>query len=241
MDGDKTMENETKIGTVRSVMPSVHTTLPINPDPVHEIELSRHFRATMSPGAIAELYGRFSAGHGEIDAMMRRVIWRALAQSFGNSVRIAPQAMFRHLSRVSIGDGVFIGEAALVQGHIHGDCRIADRAWIGPMAFLDARALVIENSAAIAPGAKILTAEHTGLPIDLPVNATEQAVGPVHVGAGADVGVGAVVLPGCKIGRGAIIGAGSVVTEDVPDNAIAAGVPARVMRYRGDLRESRCK
>jgi hypothetical protein len=95
-----------------SVMPAVHASLPIEPDPAHELALSSHLRTAMTAAEIAELYGRFSAGLGSFDAMMRRVIWRSLARSFGNSVRIAPQAMFRHLERVSIGDGVFIGEGS---------------------------------------------------------------------------------------------------------------------------------
>jgi len=46
------------------------------------------------------------------------------------------------------------------------------------------------------------------------------------------IGHGAVILPGVCIGTGAAIGAGAVVSKDVPDFAIAVGVPARVIRYR---------
>ena len=48
------------------------------------------------------------------------------------------------------------------------------------------------------------------------------------------IGHGVVVLPGVTIGTGAVIGAGAVVTRDVPDYAIAVGVPARVIRRRFD-------
>jgi len=44
------------------------------------------------------------------------------------------------------------------------------------------------------------------------------------------------VLPGVRIGRGAVIGAGSVVTKSIPANAIALGVPARVVRMRDQPR-----
>jgi acetyltransferase-like isoleucine patch superfamily enzyme len=47
---------------------------------------------------------------------------------------------------------------------------------------------------------------------------------------GASIGTSATILCGITIGENAVIGAGSVVTHDVPDNAIVAGNPARLMR-----------
>lgn len=51
---------------------------------------------------------------------------------------------------------------------------------------------------------------------------------------GSDVWIGknAVIMEGVRIGNGAIIGAGAVVTKDIPDYAVAAGVPAKVIKYR---------
>lgn len=46
------------------------------------------------------------------------------------------------------------------------------------------------------------------------------------------IGANCTIMPGIKIGNGAIIGAGSVVTKDVPDYAIVAGVPAKIIKYR---------
>jgi len=54
--------------------------------------------------------------------------------------------------------------------------------------------------------------------------------GGVDVAAAAHVGLGAVVLEGRKIGAGSLVGAGAVVTRDVPEGAVVAGVPARVVR-----------
>jgi acetyltransferase-like isoleucine patch superfamily enzyme len=53
----------------------------------------------------------------------------------------------------------------------------------------------------------------------------------VHIGAGAYLGTGAIVLRGVRIGRGAYVGEGSVVTGDVPDHAVVFGNPA-VIAYR---------
>jgi phosphonate metabolism protein (transferase hexapeptide repeat family) len=46
------------------------------------------------------------------------------------------------------------------------------------------------------------------------------------------LGHGAVILPGVRIGTGAAIGAGAVVSKDIPEFAVAVGVPAKVIRYR---------
>ena len=49
---------------------------------------------------------------------------------------------------------------------------------------------------------------------------------------GSAIGTNSVVLPGVTVGRNALIGAGSVVTKDVPENAIVAGNPAKIIGYR---------
>ena len=56
---------------------------------------------------------------------------------------------------------------------------------------------------------------------------------PTHVKRGAAIGSNATILCGITIGANALIGAGSVVTKDVPDYAVVAGVPARII---GDVR-----
>ncbi|MGQ9464189.1 MAG: acyltransferase [bacterium] len=53
---------------------------------------------------------------------------------------------------------------------------------------------------------------------------------PTLVKKGASIGSSATILCGVTIGENAIVGAGSVVTKDVPDNAIVAGVPARIIK-----------
>ena len=82
------------------------------------------------------------------------------------------------------------------------------------------------------PGAKVLGSTHTGLPVDRPIIETDLEIRPVHAEAWADIGTGAVVLPGVTMGKGCIVGAGAVVTRDVAPFSIVAGVPARFKRWR---------
>jgi UDP-2-acetamido-3-amino-2,3-dideoxy-glucuronate N-acetyltransferase len=60
---------------------------------------------------------------------------------------------------------------------------------------------------------------------------------PTLVKKRASIGSNATILCGVTIGEGAIVGAGSVVTRDVPNGAIVAGNPARVLRYVNDAEE----
>lgn len=56
-------------------------------------------------------------------------------------------------------------------------------------------------------------------------------VGRIHVGYGASIGAGAIILPEVTIGRFALVAAGAVVTRDVPDFALVLGNPARQQGY----------
>ena len=131
-----------------------------------------------------------------------------------------------------VGDRVFVGEQAIIQGRFDGRCVIGNGVWIGPQSYFDARDLIIGDYVGWGPGAKVLGSEHTGLPSDVPLIRTDLIIAPVRIGEWADIGMNAIILPGITIGRGAIVGAGAVVTRDVPDFAKVAGVPAKIMGQR---------
>jgi acetyltransferase-like isoleucine patch superfamily enzyme len=226
------MTDQTPAYGVDRVVPAVHGRRVIAPDTDEELKLAEDLRAGHSREELQGLASRHAWGDTPEDARMRRASWRALARRFGHGVTIGRGALAKHPETFEIGDGVFIGEQAFIQGRFDGRCVIETAVWIGPQSYLDARDLVMEEYSGIAPGCRVLGSAHTGMPVDIPINQTDLVIKPVRIGAWSDVGVNAIILPGVTIGRAAIVGAGAVVTRDVPPYAIAAGVPARVLRYR---------
>jgi acetyltransferase-like isoleucine patch superfamily enzyme len=216
------------------VVQAVHGRRAVEPDPPFERELSEAMRARYEPKSLLELYGRFTTGEGEFDALMRRVICRAMTRSFGDGVHIGRGVLWRHPETFEVGSGVFVGDQAILQGRFDGRCVVADHVWIGPQSFFDARDLVLEEYVGWGPGARVLGSMHTGVPVSVPIIQTDLRIQPVRIGAWADIGVSAVVLPGVTIGKGAIVGAGAVVTRDVDPFTIVAGVPARFVRRRDE-------
>jgi acetyltransferase-like isoleucine patch superfamily enzyme len=219
------------------IVPATHGRQTITPDPPDELELAGRLRRDCTRQQLLELAARHGYGVADEDVRMRRATWRALARSFGHGVRIGRAALMSHPETFDIGDGVFIGDQAIIQGRFDGRCVIGHHAWIGPQAFLDARDLIIEEYVGWGPGAKVLGSTHTGIPLDRPIVQTDLEIRPVRIGAWADIGVNAVILPGITIGKGAIVGAGAVVTVDVAPFTIVAGVPARFMRTRDTTSE----
>ncbi|MBZ5647077.1 MAG: acyltransferase [Acidobacteriia bacterium] len=214
------------------IVKAVHGLGKVEPDPQFRVGLAEHLRTRYTRDTLIELYGRFAAGDGEVDALMRQSILRALARHFGNGVQVGSSVGFKHPETFEIGDHVFLGSQTYIQGRFDGTCIIGDHVWIGPQSYFDARDLVIEEYVGWGPGAKVLGSAHTALPVDVPILKTDLVIKPVTIGAWADVGTNAIVLPGISIGRGAIVGAGAVVTRDVPAFAVVAGVPARFLSWR---------
>lgn len=214
------------------MVPAVHGARPVTPDSAEELQLADDLRGRHSRAELVALAGDYALSDSDEGVRMRRAIWRALARRFGHGVRIGRGALAKHPETFEIGDAVFVGEQAFIQGRFDGRCVIGNHVWLGPQSYFDARDLVIEDYVGWGPGAKVLGSEHTGEPADVPIIQTDLVIRPVRIGAWADIGVNAVILPGVTVGKGAIIGAGAVVTSDVPPFAIVAGVPAKVLRWR---------
>ena len=134
---------------------------------------------------------------------------------------------FTNLYGCEIGDDVKIGAFVEIQKGV----RVGDRCKISSHSFL-CEGVRLEDEVFIGHGVIFINDRYpraTRADGALQTEADWTCI-PTIVRRGASVGSGATILCGVTIGEGASVGAGSVVTKDVPDGAVVAGNPARLLR-----------
>lgn len=138
---------------------------------------------------------------------------------------------------IELGDRVCIYRDTIIETGYSGSLTIDAEASIHPRCQINAYKVPVRigRGVMIGPGCAFYPYDH-GVAPDQPIREQPlQSKGSIVIGDEAWLGFGVIVLGGVRIGEGAVIGAGSVVTQDVPDGAIAMGVPARVVKMRSDL------
>ncbi|MDQ0700030.1 acetyltransferase-like isoleucine patch superfamily enzyme [Streptomyces sp. W4I9-2] len=110
---------------------------------------------------------------------------------------------------LTLGDGVVLGRGS----HVIADTTVT----IGPDTYC-------------GPYVYITSTNHSYDDPNEPVGKQWPRMEPVTIGPGCWIGTGAVILPGARLGRNVVVAAGAVVRGEVPDHAVVAGAPARVVR-----------
>ncbi|WP_336096411.1 acyltransferase [Roseovarius sp. CH_XMU1461] len=154
-------------------------------------------------------------------------LWSQNLGFCGKGTQIQRGVTIRHPGRIRIAAGTTVATGVELSSELSGSlCEIGSDCIIGRRARLDfSGGLVLEDGVVVSEDAKVYTHDHRLDPKSIP------AKSPLVIGAGAWIGSGAMIVEGAgRIGTGSVIAAGSIVTREVPDHALVAGVPARVIR-----------
>ena len=143
----------------------------------------------------------------ESDLDIQHEVLSKILGSVGEHVWIAKRFNFDYGKNIFIGDN-FSGNFNLT--------------------ILDAKEVYIGDNVLIGPNTLITTVNHPLSPKKRRKHFAQASE--VHIGNDVWIGGNVTILPGVTIGDNVVIGAGSVVTKDIPDNSLALGVPARVVR-----------
>ncbi|MEW6570092.1 MAG: DapH/DapD/GlmU-related protein [Nitrospirota bacterium] len=188
---------------------------------------------------------------------MRKKFYPKLFKKVGQGMIIGRNVVIRHPHKIEVGDNVTIDDCCVIDGHgagtsgvilednviINRNCMILAKA--GPIR-LGKRTSIGSNSVIVSMdgvelGEAVLTGGGCSISAgsyhfdDVDAAVMDQGVyskGPIRIGAKSWLGTGVIVLDGITIGEGAVIGAGALVTKDIPMNAVAFGVPAKVQRIK---------
>jgi acetyltransferase-like isoleucine patch superfamily enzyme len=172
---------------------------------------------------------------------------------------VSPKAAIHH-PKIMLGANIFIGDQVIIfqdyeggpveigeRVHLYGDTyiqtgyggslRIGNDTHIQPRCQFSAykSPISIGCDVMIAPNCAFYPYDHGLEPDELIVKQPLHTKGGIIIEDDVWLGFGVIVLDGVRIGKGAVVCAGSVVTHDIPEGAIAAGVPARVSKMRSDL------
>ena len=195
---------------------------------------------------------------GALGLVLRKVCYPWLLGACGRGVVFGQHVVLRHPHKIRIGDDVVIDDHCLLdaKGDANAGITIGSGVFIGRNTILSCKNgdivlgdganvgfnCEIFSAARVEVGARTLLAaycyviggDHDWKDAGRPVLEQGRRAEGVRIGEGAWLGAGAKVLDGITVGGGAIVGAGAVVNADVPDGAIAVGVPAKVVGSRAE-------
>jgi len=193
---------------------------------------------------------------GALGLALRKALYPLLLGACGPNVLFGQNVVLRHPHKIRIGANVFIDDNCLLdaKGDSNRGITIGSGAFVGRNSILSckdgdidigdganlgfncevfsASRVTIGRDALLAAYCYVIGGDHDFSDPSAAVLAQGRRSEGVAIGDGAWLGAGAKILDGVSIGARAIVGAGAVVRENVPDMAIAVGVPARVVGQR---------
>jgi acetyltransferase-like isoleucine patch superfamily enzyme len=193
---------------------------------------------------------------GALGLALRKIAYPCLLGSVGRNVTFGCGVVLRHPAKIHLGDDVVVDDLVVLdaKGTANKGIRVGNGVFLGRATILSCKDGDIElgdhvnigfnseifSGSTVTVGRHGLFAAYTYLVggghdferRGTPVIEQQRRSKGIALGANVWLGAGALVMDGVRIGDDVVVGAGAVVTEDLPSGAVAAGVPARVLRTR---------
>lgn len=185
--------------------------------------------------ARALLEGLIGALPGRTGRLLRRLYWRGRFAACGPTLSIGEHADIACPENVRLGDRIYVARGFVLRACEGGRIEVGNDFGANGNVRLIADCggeIIIGNLVNLGPNVVVRAADHAFDRVDVPIRAQGHAAGRIEIGSDVWIAANVVVVRGARIGDHAVIGAGSVVTGEIPAFAVAAGAPARVIRYR---------
>lgn len=152
----------------------------------------------------------------------------------GNDVRIHGSVDLRNRgnAKIILEDGVYLDHDVRLVAANNAVIRVGRRAEIGKGCIVNAGADVTIGSGAMIAGYCYIQSSSHGMKKSMPIKEQAHSYGKIRIGADAWLGGHVSVLEGVALGEGCVVGAKSVVTKNVEEYSIVAGVPAKKIGKR---------
>jgi acetyltransferase-like isoleucine patch superfamily enzyme len=185
---------------------------------------------------------RFMAVHGMLNVRYARLLARLAWLKLRHRGRLVTDGLafvgpgvqleIEPGARLVLGRWSWLGHGCKVRVH-EGEVRIGAKSVLGQECTISAyKRVEIGRECVIADRVMMIDFDHGMVEVERPIRLQGIYKRDVRVGHNCWIGYGACLLRGVTVGDNAVIGTSAVVTKDVPANAVAAGVPARVVRMR---------
>lgn len=195
---------------------------------------------------------------GAAGLFLRMKLYPTLFKSCGRKAVFGKNVTIRHPHKIALGDGVVLDDGTVVdaKGADNRGIVLGDRVYVGRNTILyckngdieigenvsfsancivfSSNKLVMKKNSVVAAFVYLLSGGEYDLADATPFALQKGTCtkGPLEIGEGCWLGAGAKILDGASLGDRCVIGAGAVVNQPVPADAIAVGVPARVVKTR---------
>ena len=178
----------------------------------------------------------------QIGCRWRYLFWKIFIQSsggcLGKHLTIYEQVRINSSNPKSIfiGDRAHLLRGVTVSAHKSGKIFIGDNVHIGEYSIVaSSKEIVIKDDVTIGPHTVVVDLDHVYAKIEEPINKQGFHCEKIVVEEDVWIGANCSILKGVTIGKGSVVGAGSVVTHDIAPYSVVVGVPARLIKKRGQI------